>query len=255
MSQSNNICKLKISASSNVGCKRDHNEDMILIGSYFFRDQTEELQVHIGDKFILAIADGMGGHNAGEIASELVLSNLGQFIEELEDNIDASNLENQIRTWVYNIHNSLLTRSSQNIAENGMGTTLVAFLFYQQSIYLINAGDSRAYRCRDGILRQLSKDHSLASVLRNKDVPSNVITNSIGGGATTVFLDIENITNKISSEDILLLCSDGLTDMASDDDIENALAINPGAENLVQLANNKGGKDNVSVILTKLERE
>lgn len=254
MSQSNNY-KLNISASGNVGFKREHNEDMLLIGNYFFRDKTEELEIQTSGKFILALADGMGGHNAGEIASEIVLNKLGQFIEELETNLAENELENRLKLWLDNVHNSFLEHDSENLAENGMGTTLVALLFYQQNIFLINAGDSRAYRYRNEILRQLSKDHTLAVAMRNNDMPSNVITNSIGGGAKTAFLDFENITSKISSEDTLLLCSDGLTDMASDDEIENALTINPSAENLIHLANNNGGKDNVSVILAKLELE
>jgi protein phosphatase len=116
----------------------------------------------------------------------------------------------------------------------------------------MNCGDSRIYRFRDGQLTQLSTDHSLSNIM-GRDCRSGVITNCIGGGCKTSYIDMVQITSSIASSDVYLLCSDGLSDMLSNDEIERLLAEGADATSLCNAAEEAGGLDNVSVVVVHVE--
>lgn len=133
-----------------------------------------------------------------------------------------------------------------------MGTTLVGLAYYEGDFYMLNCGDSRLYRMRQGQLCQLTTDHSLNKLL-GSDQHSNVITNCIGGGTKNSFLDLSKITDDVKPTDIYLLCSDGLTDMVTDDKMESLLRNGADANTLCQAAIDAGGLDNVSACVIDVE--
>jgi len=247
--------QLKISAVSDKGCVREHNEDMILIGKDIFRDDRKEILIDLNNenkKFFVAVADGMGGHNAGEVASEMVLRKMNEKINGLEMNLTEKDLSLKISEWVKEIHLDILNEGNKDINKKGMGSTLIGALFYNNKIYYLNVGDSRLYRLRNGYLMQVSKDHSLRETIGNKDIASNIIINSFGGGEN-IFVDFASVGSKIFNDDALLLCSDGLSDELNDEEIEETLGNKENAvDELLKKAKNKGGKDNISIILVYL---
>jgi protein phosphatase len=129
-----------------------------------------------------------------------------------------------------------------------MGSTFVGILFFQNSIFLINIGDSRLYRFREEILTQLSRDHSLSEMTNNPDAPKNIIVNSFGAGQK-IFFDFEDISNRILHNDKILLCSDGLNSELADDEIESLISDTLDPIRFVSAVKNKEGNDNVSVII------
>ena len=247
--------QLKIIAVSDKGCVQERNEDMILISNDIFRDGCKEILIDLNNenkKFFVAVADGMGGHNAGKVASEMVLRNMNEKINGLEMNLTEKDLSLKISEWVKEIHLDILNEGNKDINKKGMGSTLIGALFYNNKIYYLNVGDSRLYRLRNGYLMQISKDHSLREITGNKDIASNIIINSFGGGEK-IFVDFASIGSKIFNDDILLLCSDGLSDELNDEEIEETLGNKENAvDELLKKAKNKGGKDNISIILVYL---
>ena len=132
-----------------------------------------------------------------------------------------------------------------------MGTTLVALAFYEGEFYSLNCGDSRLYRFRDGQLEQLTTDHSLSNLL-GSEKHSSVITNCIGGGCNSSYIDIVKMTNEIKPRDCYMLCSDGLSDMLKDEKISALLNEGNGATDLCEAAIAHGGLDNVSCCVIKI---
>ncbi|MEW6608049.1 MAG: protein phosphatase 2C domain-containing protein [bacterium] len=242
--------ELRIKAVTDTGCVRDHNEDRILIGDEILREGDKEIEINLNDnpKYFVAIADGMGGHNAGEVASEMVLELMREKINSFESGLTENELSKKIKDWTYEIHSHILEEGNRSPERKGMGTTLVGILCYENSAYYLNVGDSRLYRLRDECLVQISKDHSLRELTGDNNLPSNIILNSFGGG-DKVFVDFAPVSKRIFEGDILLLCSDGLSDMLTDDEIE--MILNSGEDSVNKLlteAKNKGGEDNISII-------
>lgn len=247
--------QLKISAISDKGCVRDHNEDMVLIGDYIFRNQSKQVTVDFNKengKYFIAVADGMGGHNAGEVASEIVLQRMREKIRSLGANLTEAELPDEISEWAKEIHRYILDEGNKDIARKGMGSTLIGVLFYNEMAYYINVGDSRLYRFRRGNLMQISRDHSLKEMTGNVNAPSNIIVNSFGGGQE-IFLDFAPVGGKLLNEDILLLCSDGLSDRLANEEIEEILSKENPVDKLLTGAKNKGGEDNISIALIYLK--
>jgi len=245
---------LEISGISDKGCVRDHNEDMVLIGDDIFRDDSRHVVINTSGenwKYFVAVADGMGGHNAGEVASEMVLREMKRKINTLEANLSEKALSEKIHNWVKEIHLKILNEGAKDSSKKGMGTTLIGVLFYNENAFLINVGDSRLYRFRGGNLMQMSKDHSLREMAKSQNIASNIILNSFGGGEK-IFVDFERVGGKLIDNDILLLCSDGLSDMLTDDEIESILGKEDPIHKLVEGAKNKGGEDNISAVLVKI---
>ncbi len=225
---------------------------MILLGKTCVRDTALSKRVTLSatDRFIVALADGMGGYQHGEEASENVLRWLSDFFYSLPKGLSIKKLTRQFKGWVQKAHKKLLTESSLKHYRHSMGTTLVGLIFYEKKVLWINCGDSRVYRLRGQYLSQLSTDHSLRQMVGHRDVPANIVLNSIGAGES-VFLDMEDITEAIHEEDAFLLCSDGLTDILEDTEIEIILT-EASVEDLVNLAIESGAEDDVSVALVKI---
>lgn len=236
-----------MTAASKVGCVRSQNEDMVLLGSHFVRNDAFSTRVDLtnSDRYIMAVADGMGGHNRGDVASSDALHNLEFYFHDLPTGLSPESIKDKFEDWLDSINNIIDSKGRSDEQYKGMGTTLVGLAFYEGQFYTLNCGDSRLYRFRDGDLTQLTSDHSLSNMLGSSQ-HSNVITNCIGGGATSSFIDIVNITDDIKEGDVYMLCSDGLTDMLSDSIIYTLLAEGSDANTLCDAAVAAGGLDNVS---------
>ena len=236
-----------MTAASKVGCVRSQNEDMVLLGSHFVRNDAFSTRVDLtnSDRYIMAVADGMGGHNRGDVASSDALHNLEFYFHDLPTGLSPESIKDKIEDWLDSINNIIDSKGRSDEQYKGMGTTLVGLAFYEGQFYTLNCGDSRLYRFRDGDLTQLTSDHSLSNMLGSSQ-HSNVITNCIGGGATSSFIDIVNITDDIKEGDVYMLCSDGLTDMLPDSIIYTLLAEGSDANTLCDAAVAAGGLDNVS---------
>ena len=244
-----------ISASSRVGCVRTNNEDMILVGEQLLRNGSTEssFKTEKTNRLLLAIADGMGGHNCGEVASQDTLSNLQFFFNDLPSNLSEKELRDSMDNWLKSMCMAVDAKGKEDPIYRGMGTTLVAMLYYSEKYFWINCGDSRLYRLHQGELVQLTSDHSLSNALGLKTHSSQIV-NCIGGGSIDSYIDMENITDEVEAGDIFLLCSDGLTDMVSDDDVKELLENNADADKLCEAADNAGGYDNISVVTIKIEK-
>lgn len=246
--------RLHIQAITDTGRVREHNEDRFLLGDDILGEGSQEVKVTLQNTtpYLVAVADGMGGHNAGEVASEMVLLLMREKIRSLRPGLTDNELASAVESWAVEVHSRVLEEGERLPERKGMGTTLVGVLFYNSLAYYLNAGDSRLYRLRDGYLAQITRDHSLRELAGRDHAPSNIIVNSFGGGAD-VFIDFAPVSKTLFDGDVLLLCSDGLSDMLGDDEIETIM--NTSEEPLLALAaeaNNRGGKDNISVVIIRI---
>ncbi len=238
-----------VGAKTDLGRVRENNEDKF----EFYVPEDEDTLARKGAFY--AVADGMGGHAAGQIASELALKTvIGQYFGE-----NSLSIEGSLRSAVQ-AANAVIHSAAQAIVErNGMGTTLTALVIRGEDVFVAHVGDSRCYRLRGGKLTQLTEDHSWVGeqvrrggMTRDEAEQSpfkNIITRSLGN-----FLTVEPdiFQDELCEGDIYLLCSDGLTGEVSDNDIKNALKNgdpSKAAWDLVQLALENGGRDNVTVLI------
>ena len=238
---------LDVSAASRIGCVRSQNEDMILVDNQFIREDSCRTQFVLGrdDRLMMAVADGMGGHNRGDIASNDTLRNLQYFFYDIPSCLSVGDFNEAIVGWLESINNYIASKGRADEQFKGMGTTLVGLAFYEEEFYSLNCGDSRLYLFRNGELKQLTTDHSLSNLL-GSEKRTSVITNCIGGGCSSSYIDIVRLTPEIVSGDMFILCSDGLTDMLSDDKIARLMANGADANAMCEAAIEAGGFDNVS---------
>ena len=229
------MSRIVLTAASRVGCIRSNNEDMVLAYDKFVRSDAyrTEFMTENNERFVIALADGMGGHRAGEVASEQTL--------------DETMLE-----WLQYINTTINRRGNSDPTLHEMGTTLVAVIYYGGKYFWLNCGDSRLYRLREGKLVQLSTDHSLSNAKGEKK-HSNIITNCIGAGCKNSYLDLYEFTADFLPGDTYMLCSDGLNDMVDDEDIEKLMNDGASANGLCEAAIEAGGFDNVSVCVFHVE--
>lgn len=248
------MIEFEITSASRVGCVRRQNEDMILVDSHFVRnsDYATTATLKSEDRYIIAVADGMGGHNRGDVASNDVLKNLQFYYHDLPMGLGASEYYEAVVEWLDSINNFIASKGRADEQYQGMGTTLVALSYYCGDFYTVNCGDSRLYRFRDGQLTQLTTDHSLNELL-GEEKHTNIITNCIGGGCTSSYADMVQITNDVKTGDLYMLCSDGLTDMLPVDKITELLAGGADANALCEAAIAAGGFDNVSTCIIKVK--
>lgn len=246
---------IRISTSCQIGCVRSNNEDMVLVNGKFVRNDTLCTSVEYDEskecRLVFAVADGMGGHQAGEVASEQVLIDFNYFINDLPNGLSICEFDESIIKWLDSINRKIHQMGVSCPEQSDMGTTLVALVFYQNRKYWLNCGDSRLYLYRDGSLSQITVDHSL-NTLVGESKHSNIITNCIGAGCTTSYIDIYDFTNDVMPGDTLLMCSDGLNDMISDETIASIIQTGGDATQLSNAAIEAGGRDNVSVLLLNL---
>ena len=207
---------------------------------------------------LFVVADGMGGHNAGDYASRYCVEFFKQKIEESEIELPIALIEDAIK----GANEALCSKGQEQSELEGMGTTLVAATIFDHEMYVANVGDSRLYVIGEGI-RQVTEDHSLVEVMvktgeldRSEARVSpnkNIITRAIGAN-TTVTPDFFEVS--LEEGDTVLICSDGLTNMLEDETIERIIKENDdpaaAAETLVKQANQNGGKDNITIIIIKV---
>ena len=202
------------------------------------------------------IADGMGGHNGGEIASTMAVRIIGDFMAQPND--DA---EDALRTAIVAANNAVYKKSTEKSELDGMGTTVVLLKMDGNIAYIGHVGDSRAYYINGEKIIQLTKDHSIVQKLidsgtitqnQAKNHPQkNLITRAVG---TERFVEIDVNRVICTAGDYILLCTDGLSSMVDDKDIFKIIMENPdtAVKNLVDAANSAGGRDNVTAVLIKL---
>lgn len=206
--------KLTINACSDKGCVRNNNEDMVLVSNVFVRSDSYRVETDVDDngRYIVAVADGMGGHRSGDVASEETLKSLSTTFISIPNNLEIGAFNESFYEWLDSINKFIERLGLRNERYRGMGTTLAAIVIYEDKIFWLNCGDSRIYRYRNGVLRQISHDHSLSNLTGNQDNP-NVIVNCIGGGCKTSYIDLVEFTKDLMPNDMYLLCSDGLDKM------------------------------------------
>ena len=220
----------------------------------FIREDTYQTQIVLGreDRMMIAVADGMGGHNRGDIASNDTLRNLHYFFYDIPSCLNVNDFNEAMAGWLESINNYIASKGRADEQYKGMGTTLVGLAYYNNDFYSLNCGDSRLYRFRNHQLVQLTTDHSLSNLVGDEK-RTNVITNCIGGGSKSSFIDMVTMTNDIMSDDVYLLCTDGLTDMLSDKAISELLEGKADANTLCSAAIEAGGIDNVSCCVISIK--
>jgi len=241
---------LSVYGVCDIGLKKPNNEDMILLNDEMFRDGSRQKEFDAGNNIVIAVADGIGGLDKGEAASEMALSRLKELLEKIPDD-----LNNQELKEVFDVY----TQETHHLMSGGMGSTIAGLFVYQGKVFRFHAGDSRIYLLRDGGLRRLTIDHSLRESGGNPDAPSNIITNALGGSGHA-FIEFEEVEQPFLNNDIYLLSSDGLHDLVPPDVISDTLMLPrtegfEAAEKLLTLAKENGGNDNISIITIKIEEK
>jgi protein phosphatase len=264
--------RVEFGARSDVGRARPVNEDHFVV---IRRSRQQEallgnvslagLPTAPDEAFLLALADGMGGAAFGEVASTLALRllwELGhrstQWIMKF-DQRDEEDLRQRIAAMAESVHGFLLERARSNPAWAGMGTTLTAVYTMGLDAVTAHVGDSRAYHYRQGTLQQLTQDHTLAQELIKSGISAaeaapyrNILTKCIGGPAAESS-EVHQTYLRLQDGDRLLLCSDGLTDLVTNEEIAGVLAEQSRSQDacdvLVNLALERGGRDNVTVLV------
>jgi serine/threonine protein phosphatase PrpC len=252
------IDALKMTSLSDPGMVRDLNEDRI------------ELRPEIG---VVVLADGMGGYNAGEVASAMAVSLVAAGMAQhwsaeswqaLDRKAAISLSQKLLQNQVKEANAAIFAAAQNNPDCQGMGTTLVAGLFHDDFITVAHAGDSRLYRLRGDELQQITRDHSLlqeqidSGMIRKEDAHlsnnRNFVTRAVGVDAQ---VEAEIHTYDVQVGDLYLICTDGLFGMVGDEEIQMTLGalkanLALAAQQLVSAANDAGGSDNVSVILVRV---
>jgi PPM family protein phosphatase len=234
---------------SDVGKQRVHNEDRFILLPEFN---------------VFAVADGMGGHQSGELASRLAASTIATYFRNGGGH--ERSISDNLRAAVTYANAKIFTRADDSRSHRGMGTTIVAVAYdpQQAELFIAHAGDSRCYRMRSDEILQLTRDHSLVAdaLLERPDLsesdlaylPRNVITRALGIGPS---VDVDLRTERVETGDIYLLCSDGLHTLVSDEDIAAIVKRNPTLTDacaaLIAQANAAGGKDNITAVLIRIE--
>ena len=249
--------KLTFVGQTDTGRVREHNEDTIATDP---------------DVGLLVLADGMGGYNAGEVASGITVKTITNLVREGLLREDLASIDRSTGLTRPSIvlrdaitrANKIIYQTARSQAEcEGMGTTVVAALFYDNRISIAHVGDSRLYRQRGSQIAQVTMDHSLLQELVDRGFYSpeeaqraankNYVTRALG---VEPQVEVEVQEHPVDKGDIFILCSDGLSDMVEDEDIRLTIStfganLDTVAKQLIQLANENGGRDNVSVVLAQ----
>lgn len=251
--------KIRSVGLSDVGRVREHNEDTIGVDA---------------DIGLMVLADGMGGYNAGEVASGIAVKTIMSLVKEAvaqqadmtttDPNTGLSRPSIVLRDAIIRANKIIFQTAKTQPQCEGMGTTIVACLFADNKVSVAHVGDSRVYRLRGNHFEQLTLDHSLLQELVDRGFYSqaeaaratnkNYVTRALGVEPT---VDVEIHEHAAQKGDVYVLCSDGLSDMVEDDDIHLTIStfsanLETVAKQLIQLSNDNGGRDNVSLILAQV---
>ena len=253
---------------NDMGRERKNNEDSHLIfpldGSVAPQNGEERVLGLSPPGLLLAVADGMGGHLAGEVASQMCVENLAQEMKRqlLLAGVTLSDLSMALRRAVEAVHQAVYTHAQQHAEALNMGTTLTAALLNGTRATFAEVGDSRAYLFRGGSLILLTQDQTIANMLRSRGEDSDRVSSQIKEMLTQAVgaqPDLEVIMSDVGLEpgDVLLLCSDGLYKAVSPSEIveclEQAASAGQKARDLVMKANGNGGPDNITVLLAEIQ--
>ena len=245
---------MTIGAKSDVGKSRENNEDNFYV--------SDDIQIPL-----YIVADGMGGHKAGEIASSMAIEIIENNFSQKKNNLsDKDEVIKSIKGSIEEANTKIYLKSIQNKDLKGMGTTITLAYILDDNIYLGHVGDSRAYLISDGNINQITEDHSFVNELvksgsitkeEAKNHPKkNMITRAVGSSS---IIEMDLIVKEYNENDILVLCSDGLTNMITDFEILETFkdkdSMQSASEKLVRLANGKGGLDNITVVAIKLHKK
>ncbi len=249
--------RIEVAGHTHVGMKRNHNEDSFLL---------------MPEERLFCVADGMGGHSSGEIASKIAVDEIQEFFRLTAQDLDATwpykmdktrNYdENRLATAIKLANMRIYERANAEQKFKGMGTTVVTVHYVSNVAYVGHVGDSRVYFFRNGQLRQVTEDHSLlndylkAKKLTPEEIEAfphkNVIVRALGM-KDTVQVDVNRFETQ--EGDVFLLCSDGLSGMVPDAQIQDILTrvqdLEAAAKQLIDLANQNGGNDNITCIITR----
>lgn len=252
------MLRVRSYGKTDTGLLRSHNEDY--------------LDVDDGNR-IYIVADGMGGHNHGEVASRIAVESIHAFITKTADqdstlpiayDVKLHRHSNRLKRSIHIAHDQVLNAIRQDGSLLGMGTTVVGAMLQGDVMAVAHVGDSRAYRMRDGHLELLTQDHTwvneqvVAGYLSEDQAKShplkNVVTRALGGDSE-VLVDIAE--TRVRDGDLFLLCSDGLTTMLNDQDIHRRMVsgdrLDAICSQLIEDANSRGGFDNITVLLFRVE--
>lgn len=231
------------------GKVRDHNEDSVII----VKNHNNEI--------LLAVADGMGGHRGGEIASSIVISNIGKEFKELGKLGSKEDAILWIKNVVSEANVQIYKYTEENPESEGMGTTIVLAVLTNDYLLFGNIGDSSGYVYKDGAIHKITNDHTLVNLLLKsgeiteeeaKDHPRKNVLMKALGATTTVEMDVFDVETDVEG---IFLCSDGMTNMLDDEQIAKVLNEETTPEEkvnkLIVKANNRGGTDNISVAFLK----
>jgi len=250
------MSSLVMTGRTDPGMVREHNEDCFVI---------------VPESGLAVLADGMGGHLAGEVASAMAIDQVTQHLLNAfargrdhsanDSSDDSSLLVDAIKTANAAIHQASMTRPEQS----GMGTTIVAAVFSDDHLTVAHVGDSRLYRYRHGVLSQITEDHSMVQELLRRglispeeartSVNKNLVTRALG---VDPVVEVDVRETDLAPGDLYLLCSDGLNDVLTDEEIAGHIANHPddldaAARGMIQQVNERGGPDNVSIVLIRAD--
>ena len=237
-------------AKSDVGKVREINED-----SFYISNPLDKVQLYM-------LADGMGGYNGGEIASKLAIQTAKKYIvnnfEQIEK--DRDSIIQLLGSSIEYANMIVYEKSKENKELEGMGTTLEICLIYNSKVYIGHIGDSRIYRIRKSFIRKLTQDHSyVQKLVKDGEITQeeaehhpkkNMLMKALGCNA---FVEPDVMVKGLLKDDILLMCSDGLSNLVDEENIYKIAKTNieQASKELVQMANDKGGYDNITVVIIK----
>ncbi len=235
-------------ASTDVGKMREMNQD-----NYYISGNQDKFKLYI-------VADGMGGYNGGEVASALAIASAKSYIENNFETIehDKINIQKLVKSAVEYANMVVYEKAKEDKELTGMGTTLEICLVYSNRVYIGHVGDSRIYRIRKNFIRKLTTDHSyVESLVKDgtitreeavKHPKKNMLMKALGCNS---YVEPDVMVKGFEKEDILVITSDGLTNMVSDEEIYNTIRenITLSTKRLVELANEHGGYDNITVVV------
>ena len=239
---------MKVSGKTDIGRNRDMNQDFMFM--------SDSPVGNLGNLYILA--DGMGGHNAGEYASQ---KSVEVIVEEIIKNREDKPTK-LLNSAIACANRRILEDAKNDPGKTGMGTTIVAVTFDENTAYIANVGDSRLYIVTDG-LDQVTTDHSLVEEMVRKGQLSrdktfghpdkNIITRAVG---VVDDIEVDFFEREVRPGEKILMCSDGLTDMVNENDIYEIIAANDDldtcVDELIEAANKNGGKDNITIIMIEV---
>lgn len=241
---------IKAYAKSDIGKVREKNQD-----AFYISDSLDEVKIYM-------LADGMGGYNGGEIASSLAIQSAKNYIQnnfkEIEK--DRDSIIQLLGSSIEYANMVVFEKSKENKELEGMGTTLEICLIYNNKVYIGHVGDSRVYRIRKEFMRKLTQDHSYVQKLVKDGTitqeeaqhhpQKNMLMKALGCNA---FVEPDVMVKGFLKDDILIISSDGLTNMVSQEEIykEAKKDIEQAPKNLVEMANKNGGYDNITVVIIK----